>query len=67
MTKIPPAMNSINSWRITIATKPIRPPSGNDPVSPMKTRAGWQLYQRNPRHEPRIAPHITTNSPLLGT
>ena len=29
-----------------------RPPRNNDPVSPIKTRAGWKLYTRKPRSPP---------------
>ena len=63
---IPPINGSRSSCRITTATVPIAPPSASDPTSPMKTSAGWALYQRNPIEAPTIDPQNTVSSPTGG-
>ncbi len=65
-TKIPPVTTRISSCFVTTASAPSAPPKAREPVSPMKTSAGWALYQRKPRLAPRIAPQKTTSSPLPG-
>ena len=40
------------------------PPMASDPVSPMKTLAGWQLNHRNPSPAPTSAMQSTASSPL---
>jgi homogentisate 1,2-dioxygenase len=49
-----------------IAIIPSMPPMESDPVSPMKTRAGWQLNQRKPRAAPTRAAQKMETSPALG-
>ena len=46
-----------------IATAPRPPPSASEPVSPMKTFAGYVLYQRNPMSAPTIEIQNTVSSP----
>ncbi len=58
-TKTPPAMTSASSWCTQIAITAKAPPSASDPVSPMKTRAGWQLNQRKPSPLPASAAQNT--------
>src|SRR6266852_1495002 len=62
MTKTPPTTTSNNSCLQQIATTPIRPPIASEPVSPMKTLAGWQLNQRNPKPAPLSAAQTTVRS-----
>ena len=45
-------------------TAPNRPPSDNEPVSPIKILAGGALNHKNPKHEPMIAPQKIEISPV---
>src|SRR6266404_7780049 len=67
ITKTPPAITSTRGWWINTAIIPRDPPRASEPVSPMKTCAGWQLNQRNPRPAPIIAEQKTVNSPAPAT
>ena len=48
-----------------IATVGREPRNESDPVSPINIFAGGALYQRNPKHDPKIAPQKMLNSPTL--
>jgi len=48
------------------ATVPMAPPSASEPTSPMKTSAGWALYQRKPMLAPTMAPQKMVSSPASG-
>ena len=41
---------------------PRAPPRAKDPTSPMKSSAGYELYQRKPRPAPTNAPQNTVSS-----
>ena len=43
---------SVNSWFEMIATLPNAAPKASDPVSPINTLAGCELYTRNPTKAP---------------
>src|SRR3954471_12842499 len=49
------------------AITPISPPSASEPVSPMKTSAGCELYHKKAMQPPISAPQITVSSPVPGT
>src|SRR5271155_5846567 len=66
ITNTPPINGSNSSCLMITATVPIAPPKASDPTSPMKTSAGWALYQRNPIDDPTIAPQKIVNSPTCG-
>ena len=57
-------MASTISCLTATATAPSAPPSGSEPVSPMKTMAGGALYQRKPRPAPISAARNTASSPV---
>ena len=59
-------VGSSNSCLISTATVPIAPPSAKEPTSPMKTSAGWALYQRNPMAEPTMEPQKMVSSETWG-
>ena len=59
---MPPMKGSRNSCRMMTATVPMAPPSASEPTSPMKTSAGWALYQRKPIEAPTIEPQKTVSS-----
>ena len=44
----------------------IKPPTVKLPVSPIKTEAGYVLYQRKPTNEPNNAAMKIVISPTLG-
>ena len=58
---------SNNSCRAITANNPNSPPSGSEPVSPMKTDAGWQLNHRKPSKLPIVAAATTSISPAPAT
>ena len=62
-TNTPPTSTSQNSRLMSTAMVPRAPPRANDPVSPMNTLAGWQLYHRKPSEAPRTAAQNTVSSP----
>src|SRR5437868_2143402 len=62
-TNTPPTSSNRNSDLSRIETAASAPPSASEPVSPMKTSAGWVLYQRNPMHAPSSAAQKTVSSP----
>src|SRR5260370_21689142 len=62
-TNTPPTITSSISCLMRIATVPSAAPSASDPTSPMKISAGYELYQKNPRHQPPSDPHNTVSSP----
>ena len=62
---MPPIKGSRNSWLMMMATVPMAPPSASEPTSPMKTSAGWALYQRKPMEAPTIDPQKTVSSPTM--
>src|SRR5450759_936011 len=64
-TNTPPMMSSRNSLFSRIATVLRAPPRASDPVSPMNTSAGCELYHRNPTHAPKTALQKTVSSPEL--
>ncbi len=64
--KIPHKTGINISFRITIANVAITPPNIKLPVSPIKTWAGYALYQRNPIHAPTNAAQKTASSPEFG-
>ena len=45
--------------------KPIKAPKGNEPESPMKTSAGWELNHKKCYYDPQIALPIITSSPVV--
>ncbi len=63
---MPPMKNSRISCLMITATVPMAPPKASEPTSPMKTSAGWALYQRKPRLAPVIAPQKTVSSATWG-
>ena len=65
-TNTPPTSTSQNSRLMSTATTPSAPPRASEPVSPMNTSAGWQLYQRKPSAAPSTAAQNTVSSPLYG-
>ena len=60
-------MTRVNGCCTIKAMAPTSPPNASDPVSPMKTSAGAELYQRNARHAPNKDVHIIVNSPAPST
>ena len=54
------------SFLISIEITAIRPPTVKLPVSPIKTDAGYVLYQRKPTNEPIKAAMKIVISPTLG-
>ena len=54
MTKTMPTSGASSHHPVISATTASAPPSGREPLSPMKTRAGYALYQRNPISDPAI-------------
>ena len=53
--------------RVRIAMPAMAPPRPSAPVSPMKTSAGNELYQRKPRQAPPTQPAITIRSVTPGS
>ena len=64
--KIPHSNGIKNSLRNDNATTAMIPPIHKLPVSPMKTRAGYELNQRKPIHAPTKAEAKITISPECG-
>ena len=46
--------------------RPKAPPIASEPTSPINTSAGGELYHRNPRLAPTIAPQKTVSSAAAG-
>ena len=66
-TKIAPTITSKNSCFISNATVPSVAPRVSEPVSPMNTCAGCELYHKNPNPAPtNAAQKIVATSPLTG-
>ena len=64
--KIPQSIGMSNSFRVAIANTAIIPPMVKLPVSPIKTWAGYVLYQRKPTREPAKAVIKIVISPERG-
>ena len=62
---MPPRMIERSSFFVKTAHMPSPPPSASAPTSPMKTCAGYVLYQRNPMPAPTMAPQKIESSPTL--
>ncbi len=62
MKNSPAVRASSNSVRVMIANPAMAPPRANDPVSPMKIRAGWVFHHRNPKQAPVHAAANTVRS-----
>ena len=61
-TNTPPITTSSSSVRVTIDRPATRPPSANEPVSPMKMRAGAAFHQRKPMQPPIAAAETSATS-----
>ena len=55
-----------SSFLISIEITAIKPPTVKLPVSPIKTDAGYVLYQRKPTNDPSKAAMKIVISPTLG-
>ena len=64
--KIPHNTGINNSFLKIIAKTAITPPNIKLPVSPIKTCAGYVLYQKNPITAPTIATAKMVVSPIFG-
>ena len=64
--KTPHKIGINNSFLIRIEIIAIKPPTVKLPVSPIKTDAGYVLYQRNPTNDPSNAAMKIVISPTLG-
>src|SRR5262249_39034582 len=65
--KTTPKIGGTSSCFATSAIQARSPPSGSEPESPMKTLAGYALYQRNPMDAPHIAAPTTAISDAAAT
>ena len=62
-TNKPPVIANTISCLVIIPIEPRDPPKAKEPVSPINIFAGGALNQRNPKHDPIIAPQKIVTSP----
>ena len=65
-TKTPPIIKSNSSFFNNTAKVPKAAPEDKEPVSPIKTSAGWELYHKYPMQAPAIAELKIASSPAPG-